>query len=98
MATVQNTATIRVAGRTLKKLDRLARAKDQSRTAVVSEAVEHLIDYDKWFASEVRAGLRDLENDRLIDHHPLVKKLERRREASMDARRRFSASFRKARV
>jgi predicted transcriptional regulator len=55
---------------------------------VVKQAVEHLIDYEQWFAREVKAGLRDVERDRLIEHDAVVKKLERRREASPDARRR----------
>ena len=88
MATGEKMTTIRVDNRTLKRVDGFARANNRSRNWVINQAVEHFIDYDKWFAREVKAGLRDVELGRVVDHEEIVKKLEREREDYLDARRR----------
>jgi predicted transcriptional regulator len=74
--------------RTLKRLENFARAKSRSRESVVKEAVNHLIDYEEWFAREVKVGLIDVEGGQVLEHDAVVRKWERRREASMDAGRR----------
>ena len=81
-------SAVQVDNLTLKRVDGLARAKSKSREWVVKRAVEHFLDYEKWFAREVRAGLRDVERGRVVDHEEIVKKLEREREDYLDARRR----------
>jgi len=88
MAASEKSTTVRLDQRTLKRLDGFARAKSRSREWVVKQAVEHFIDYERWFAREVKAGLRDAERGRLLEHDAVVKRWERRREASLDAGRR----------
>jgi predicted transcriptional regulator len=88
MAIGEKPTTVLVDHRTLKRVDGFARAKSRSRAWVVKQTVEHLIEYEKWFAREVKAGLRDVERGHLLEHDAVVRKWERRREASLDARRR----------
>jgi predicted transcriptional regulator len=81
-------ATVQLDPRTLRRLDGLARARSKSREWLVQRAVEHFLDYEKWFEREVKAGLRDLKTGRVVEHEEIVKKWERRREDYLESRRR----------
>jgi len=72
----ETTATVRIDSRTLKRLDGLARKRSRSRTSVITEAVERYLEYEEWFASEVRKGLKEAERGKLVDHEVVVKEWE----------------------
>jgi predicted transcriptional regulator len=83
----EKTTTIRMEGRTLKRVDGLARAMSRSRAWVINQAVERYLDYEEWFASEVRQALKEAEAGEVVEHDAVVKAWEPRRAAKMDARR-----------
>ena len=75
----ETTATLRIDSRMLKRLDGLARKRSRSRTSVITEAVERYLEYEEWFACEVRKGLKETERGKLVDHAVVVKEWEGRR-------------------
>jgi predicted transcriptional regulator len=79
--------TIRMAPRTLRRIDGVARALSRSRTWVINQALERYLDYEEWFASEVKTGLKQAEAGDLIEHDAVLKSWERKRAAKMGARR-----------
>lgn len=60
------------------KLSRLAAEQGRESEALVIEAVEKLIDYDEWFASQVREGISAAGQNELIDHAEIKKLIDRR--------------------
>jgi predicted transcriptional regulator len=83
----EKTTTIRMEGRTLKRVDGLANAISRSRAWVINQAVERYLDYEEWFVSEVKQALKEAERGRLLDHETVAKRWERKRAAKVDARR-----------
>ena len=75
----ETTATVRIDSRTLKRLGGLARKRSRSRALVITEAVERYLEYEEWFASEVRKGLKEAERGKLVDHEAVVREWEGRR-------------------
>ncbi len=75
----ETTATVRIDSRTLKRLGGLARKRSRSRASVITEAVERYLEYEEWFASEVRKGLKEAERGKLVDHEVVVREWEGRR-------------------
>ncbi|HZD48384.1 MAG TPA: hypothetical protein VE178_06535 [Silvibacterium sp.] len=53
---------------TQEKLSRLAAQQGRDSGALVVEAVERMIDYDQWFATEVDKGLAAADRGEFIDH------------------------------
>ncbi len=83
----ETTATVRIDSRTLKRLDGLARKRSRSRASVITEAVERYLEYEEWFASEVRKGLKEAERGKLVDHQVVVKEWEAKLAAKVDSHR-----------
>jgi predicted transcriptional regulator len=83
----EKTTTIRMEAGTLKRVDGLANAMSRSRAWVINQAVERYLDYEEWFAGEVKQALKEAEHGRLVEHETVVKRWERRRAAKVDARR-----------
>jgi predicted transcriptional regulator len=83
----EKTTTIRMEGRTLKRVDGVARAMSRSRAWVINQAVERFLDYEEWFVAEVKLGLAEANAGQVIDHEAVVKSWERKRAAKVDARR-----------
>jgi predicted transcriptional regulator len=83
----EKTTTIRIEGRTLKRIDGLANAMSRSRAWVINQAVERYLDYEEWFVAEVKQALKEAESGRLVEHETVVKRWERKRAAKVDARR-----------
>jgi len=81
------TITIRMDARTLKRIDRIARATNRSRASVINQAVERYLDYDEWFVNEVEKGLKEVGSGELVEHEALVKVWENKRAAKVDAHR-----------
>jgi predicted transcriptional regulator len=81
------TATIRINSRLLKRLDGLARKRSRSRTSVLGEAVERYLEYEEWFANEVRNGLKEAKRGKLVDHELVVKEWEAKLATKVDSHR-----------
>lgn len=84
---IEKTTTIRMEGRTLKRVDGLAHAMSRSRAWVINQAVERYLDYEEWFVGEVKQALKEVETGKVVDHEAVVKRWERKRAARVDARR-----------
>lgn len=50
------------------KLTRMAEQQGRDSAALISEAIERLVDYDAWFTSEVEKGLAAADRGELTDH------------------------------
>lgn len=83
----ETTTTVRIESRMLKRLDGLARKRSRSRASVLAEAVERYLQYEEWFANEVRKGLKEAKSGKLVDHEVVVKEWEAKLAAKVDSRR-----------
>ncbi len=83
----ETTATLRIDNRMLKRLGGLARKRSRSLASVITEAVERYLEYEEWFASEVRKGLKEAERGKLVDHEVVVKEWEAKLAAKVDSHR-----------
>jgi predicted transcriptional regulator len=84
---VEKTTTIRMDGRTLKRLDGVARVMSRSRTWVINQAIERYLNYEEWFVAQVKQGLKEAKAGKVVEHEAVVKAWEGKRAAKMDARR-----------
>ena len=50
------------------KLTRMAEQQGRDSAALITEAVERLVNYDTWFTSEVEKGLAAADRGELTDH------------------------------
>jgi predicted transcriptional regulator len=50
------------------KLAMLAEQEGRDRNLLVVEAVERLVDYDRWFLDEVEKGLAQIESGHTLSH------------------------------
>jgi predicted transcriptional regulator len=60
------------------KLRRLAEQQGRACTALIIEAVERMVNYDKWFLREVDKGLAAADSGRLVDHSDVRKIIDER--------------------
>ena len=60
------------------KLSRLAAEQGRDNESLVVEAVERMVNYDEWFASEVEKGLDAAERNELIEHEDVRKLIDRK--------------------
>ena len=60
------------------KLTRMAEQQGRSSAALVTEAVEHLVNYDAWFNAEVERGLAAADRGELTDHQDVRAIIESR--------------------
>jgi predicted transcriptional regulator len=74
-------------GSVLKRLDGIARAMSRSRSWVINQALVRYLDYEEWFVHEVKQALKEVDEGELVDHAVVVRKWEKKREASMVTRR-----------
>ena len=83
----EKTTTIRMAARTLKRVDGIARAMSRSRAWVINHAIERYLDYEEWFVSAVKQGLKQAAEGDVVEHEVAVKAWEEKGAAKVDARR-----------
>jgi predicted transcriptional regulator len=62
------TFTVRVPVDLKKRLDRLAKAAERSRSWVATHALQHYVEAQEWQLAEIEQGLRDEEEGRVIPH------------------------------
>jgi len=53
--------TIRINENTLGRIDGLANTLSRTRSWVIKQAIEQFLDYEEWFAQEVKDGLKEIE-------------------------------------
>ncbi|HKV37738.1 MAG TPA: hypothetical protein VJX67_00890 [Blastocatellia bacterium] len=59
------------------KLNELAAKTGRAPDQLIQEAVDRLIDYDRWFAEQVRAGLDEIARGEFIDEDEMDVRVER---------------------
>lgn len=59
------------------KLARLAQQQGRNAESLVQEAVERLIGYDEWFASEVKKGLAEIEHGESLSDEEIASRIEK---------------------
>jgi predicted transcriptional regulator len=57
----EKTTTIWMDPRTLKRVDGIARAMSRWRAWVINHAIVRYLDYEEWFVSAVKRGLKEAE-------------------------------------
>jgi predicted transcriptional regulator len=53
--------TVRIDDNTIERIDGLASTLNRSRSWVVKQAIERFLDYEEWFAQEVKEALEEVE-------------------------------------
>ncbi len=53
--------TVRIKEETIERMDGLAKTLGRSRSWVMNEAIHRFLDYEEWFAQEVKNGLEEVE-------------------------------------
>jgi predicted transcriptional regulator len=70
----KQTVSFRLDAEKVEALDDLAKALDRDRTYLLNVAVEAYLDVQQWQLEHIRAGIREADAGKLIDHAQ-VKKL-----------------------
>lgn len=60
-------------------LDALAEALERDRSYLLNEAVSAYLDVQQWHIEQIKAGLRQADAGKLIDHAEVRKTMARRR-------------------
>jgi predicted transcriptional regulator len=60
------------------KLSRVAQLQGRDSKALVIEAVERMVNYDKWFLREVDKGLAEAERGEFADHADVRRMIDER--------------------
>ena len=60
------------------KLTRMAEQQGRDSAALITEAVERLVNYDAWFTSEVEKGLAAADRGEFTDHQAVRAMIDRR--------------------
>jgi predicted transcriptional regulator len=81
--------SIRLASRTLKRLDRLARPMDRSRAWLLEQAIDRYIEQQDWLAREVERGVEQADRGGLMPHNQVMSEI---REKLRKRRRQLSAA------
>ncbi len=59
------------------KLDEVAAQQGRDAQSLVQDAVERLVDYDRWFVREVERGLAQIERGEVLEHEEVGARLEK---------------------
>jgi predicted transcriptional regulator len=66
------TTTVRIDDDMLGRVDGLAKALSRSRSWVINQAIDRFLDYEEWFAKEVKDGLEEVERGEIATHDEVV--------------------------
>ena len=80
--------TLRLDAATCKRLDRLSKATDRSRSALAAEAIRQFVELNEWQIAAIEEGVREAEQGRFLDHARLKAKWEKKLAAAVDKARR----------
>ena len=59
------------------KLNEVAAQQGRDPQSLVQEAVQRLVDYDRWFVREVEKGLAQIERGEVLEHEEVGARLEK---------------------
>jgi predicted transcriptional regulator len=80
--------TLRLDAATHRRLDRLAKATERSRSALAAEAVRQFVELNEWQIAAIEEGVREADRGQFIDHARLKARWEKKLAAAMDKTRR----------
>lgn len=66
------TTTVRIDNDMLGRVDGLAKSLSRSRSWVINQAIDRFLDYEEWFAKEVKDGLKEVERGEIATHDEVV--------------------------
>lgn len=75
----KQTLSFRLDSNKVGALDALAEALDRDRSYLLNEAVAAYLDVQEWHIEQIKAGLRQADAGKLIDHAEVRKTMARRR-------------------
>ena len=73
----KQTISFRLDSDKVSALDTLAETLDRDRTYLLNEAVTAYLDVQHWHVQQIRAGLRQAEDAKLVDHFDAKKSARR---------------------
>ena len=59
------------------KLEEVDAQRGRDAQSLVREAVERLVDYDRWFVREVEKGLAQIERGEVLEHEEVGARMEK---------------------
>ena len=68
----RRTITVRTDGETIEQLDRLAKALDRSRNALVNEALKAFLQDQAWQIEAIREGMQSLDSGEAVPHEQVI--------------------------
>lgn len=75
----KQTLSFRIDSEKVGALDALAEALERDRSYLLNEAVVAYLDVQQWHINQIKAGVRQADAGKLIDHAEVRKTLARRR-------------------
>jgi RHH-type transcriptional regulator, rel operon repressor / antitoxin RelB len=66
--TMSSTLSIRLNPAIKTKLDKLAKSSKRSKSFLAAEAIAAYVEAESWQLSEIESGLKELNQDKRIDH------------------------------
>lgn len=75
----KQTLSFRIDSEKVGALDALAEALERDRSYLLNEAVAAYLDVQQWHINQIKAGVRQADAGKLIDHAEVRKTLARRR-------------------
>ena len=76
--------TLRLDAETRKRLDKLAKATERSRSALAVQAVRQFVELNEWQIAGTQKGVQQADSGQFIDHAKLKAKWEKKLAAAMD--------------
>ena len=69
--------TVRFEDDVLGRIDGLANTLSRSRSWVIQQAIKRFLDYEEWFAQEVKEGLAEVERGEIATDEEVVSRFRR---------------------
>ncbi len=73
---MSETLSIRVPAATKKRLDRLSKLSNRSRSFLAAEAITAYVDSEEWQLGEIQAGIGEVEAGQGVSHEKVAKWLK----------------------
>ncbi len=84
---MSETVALRLDADTRKRLDRLAKTTERSRSALAAEAVRQFVELNEWQIAAIQKGVQQADNGQFIDHAKLKAKWEKKLALAVDKAR-----------
>ena len=69
----KQTVSFRLDSDKVRALDTVAEALDRDRSYLLNEAVENYLEVQQWHVEQIKAGVRQADRGKLIDHSDVKK-------------------------